>query len=82
MTEEEEKELLRKHEREATDTTLRALRARAAVFVIVVRNISKDAISCPLDSVRAIYNEIVEIYSRKLYELNVIIDELERSIQA
>lgn len=82
MNEEEKQELLRKYERETTDTTLRALRAREATLAIVVRNISKDAISCPADGVRAIYNEIVETYSRKLYELNIIIEELERSINA
>ena len=66
MTEEEKRELLRNYEREANEATLGALRARAETLATVVRNISRDAASCPNEAVKAVYCEIAADYSKKL----------------
>ena len=83
MTEEEKRELLRNYEREANEATLGALRARAETLATVVRNISRDAATCPYEAVKVVYCEIAADYGKKLRNCVENINYYEeRSIQA
>lgn len=82
MNEKEERELLRKYAHEANEATVQALRGRAEALATIVRNISCDAVNCPNEAVKALYCEIAADYGKKLYELNIIIEDIERSIEA